>query len=388
MPKKQTQDTIDYSKAIKLYKSLKCPAYTLDIIREILPYEKAWNMLLSTRSRGKTTNMLLWGMCLHACYGIRIQYIRQRDTQLTPKISGALFDTILKYHYIDIITKGQYNSLYYYGRKWYYQKLDNEGNLIERAQEPFCDCLAVDKNEDYKSVYNAPMGDLIIFDEFLNTRGYLTDEFYILNDLLSTIIRQRTTAHIYLLGNGVDMFSPYYDELCLNDIIHDMTFGDHRQLQTGGTELHVYMIPPDNTVQRQKVNQKYFAWLNPKLTSITGSKGIWALKMYPKPPKGQYKILSRGYIHKNGKYLCRELRQDETTKLYYLFFFCDDYGYSPELHVLYTCNSSTGYNNRVRYGLGYSKTDQVVIKLLKAHRDFYKDNTAGSLLESYIRDIK
>ena len=75
----------EYKEAIKLYKSLHCPADTLNIIGDILPYEKAWNMILSPRSRGKTTNLILWGMCLNAVCGTQIQYIRQRDSQLVPK---------------------------------------------------------------------------------------------------------------------------------------------------------------------------------------------------------------------------------------------------------------------------------------------------------------
>lgn len=387
MAKKKNIDTIDYSKAVKLYKSLNCPENTLDVLGEVLPNERAWNLILSIRSRGKTTNMLLWAMCLNACYGTQIQYIRQKDYQLTPKQSGTLFDVIVQNHYIEKITNERYNNIFYRGRRWYYEKRDDEGNLLERSEEPFCYSLAIDKYLDYKSVYNAPKGDIIIFDEFLNPDGYLDDEFYKLNDLLSTIIRERTTAHIYLLGNLVDRFSVYFDELCLNDIVADLTYGEHRQLESNGTKLHIYMMPKAEYIKRQKVNEKYFSWLNPKLNAITGTRGLWAMKMYPKPGKGKFKLLSKAYFFKNGKYLARELRLDENTNLLYVFFFVDDYGYDPEKHILYTCNSETGYNQRIRYGLGYSKTDQAIKKLIQAHRDYYSDNTAGTLFESYMRDM-
>lgn len=387
MARKKKND-IDYSSAIKLYKSLNCPETTLDVLGEVLPYEVAWNMILSIRSRGKTTNMLLWGMCLHECYGIQIQYIRQRDNQLAPKLAWAQFETILTYHYIEKITNGRYNSVYYRGRKWYYQSIDDEGNLIERSDEPFCYCLAIDKHNDYKSVYNAPKGDLIIVDEFLTTDGYLDDEFYNLNDLLSTIIRERDTAHIYMMSNLVDEFSPYFDEMCLNDIIHEMTYGDHRKLNALGTSLHVYMMPKTVHAQREKVNAKYFAWLNPKLNAITGKRGLWAMRQFPKPPKGNYTLYNRHYYFKNDKYLCCELRRDEQTSVYYLFMYIDDYGYIKDKHILYTINSPVGYTRMIRHGLGYdSQYDKLIKQLIKAHRDYYKDNTAGTMFESYLRDI-
>lgn len=387
MARKKKND-IDYSAAIKLYKSLNCPETTLDVLNEVLPYELAWNMILSIRSRGKTTNMLLWGMCLNACYGIQIEYLRQREYQITPKMCGSLFDVIRNNHYIEKITNNRYNSVYYRGGKWVYQLIDDDGNLVERAETPFCHVLAVEKYKDYKSVHNVPMGDLIIFDEFLTTGGYLDDEFYDLNDLLSTIIRERDTAHIYLLGNLVDEFSPYFDEMCLNDIIHDMTYGDHRKLNALGTTLHVYMMPKTAHVQREKINAKYFAWLNPKINAITGKRGLWAMRQFPKPPKGKYILYNRHYYFKNDKYLCCELRYDEQTGIYYLFMYIDDYGYIKDKHILYTVNSPVGYTKMIRHGLGYdSQYDKLIKQLIKAHRDYYKDNTAGTMFESYLRDI-
>lgn len=387
MARKQKND-IDYSAAVKLYKSLNCPDTTLDILGEVLPYESAWNIILSIRARGKTTNMLLWGMCLNWCYGVQIQYIRQREYQITPKQCGSLFDVIRQYHYIEKITNGRYNSVYYRGHKWVYQNIDDEGNLVERAETPFCCTLSIDKHNDYKSVYNAPLGDIIIVDEFLTTTGYLDDEFYQLNDLLSTIIRERDTAHIYLLGNLVDEFSPYFDELCLNDVIHDMTYGEHKKLKSDGTTMHVCMMPQITHIQREKINNKYFSWLNPKINAITGKRGLWAVRQFPKPPKGKYTLFNRHYYFKNDKYLCCELRRDDQTGIYYLFMYIDDYGYDQEKHILYTITSSVGYSRMIRHALGYnSMYDKLIKQLINAHRDFYKDNTAGALFESYLRDI-
>lgn len=378
----------EYKEAIKLYKSLHCPTDTLNIIGDILPYEKAWNMILSPRSRGKTTNLILWGMCLNAVCGTQIQYIRQRDSQLVPKLCAKLCDVINmpKYKYIEKITNGRYNNVWYYGRKWYYRLIDENGDVVEKSETPFMSCIAVDQNQNLKSVYNAPNGDFIIFDEFLTKNGYLPDEFVLLNDLLSTIIRQRDTASIYLVGNLIDKYSIYFDELYLTDIIQEITWGEHRNINCGGTELHLFTLPLDMTAKRQKVNKKYFGWNNQMLTSITGNKGLWQMKQYPKPPKGEFTVIDKAYIYKNGKYCAREIRKDETNHLY-IMIYSDTYGYNPDRHILYTLNSKVGYNKKIRFGLGFTYTDECVKRLILAKRIFFADNSCGAFIDSYIKDI-
>ena len=378
--------SIEYKNALKLYRSLRCPKNVLDIESELLPYEQAWNVILGIRGTGKTTQLLLWGMCLFQTLGIEIQYIRQRETQIAPKNIGNLCDVIINNGYIEKITKGQYNSAIYHWRRWYFCKRDETGKILERSDVPFMTCLAIELSEDYKSSYNAPKGDYIIVDEFLSLRGYIVDEFIKLNHLLSTIIRLRDTAHIYLSGNLIDRYSIYFDELQLNDIIENIKFGEHCTLSSDETRLHVYCQPKPEDRQREAVNTKYFGWKSQRLTAITGTRGMWAIKMYPKPPKDEFRLLSKGYIFKNGKYLARELRQTKT--MLYVFCYVDSAGYDDKIHILYTCDSDIGYNNKIRYGLGYTQTDAAIKKLINAERVYFADNTAGAMLDAYIRDIK
>ena len=375
-----------YKKAIKLYRSLKCPDNVLNVETELLPYEQLWNMILGLRGTGKTTQLILWGLCLYVTYGIEIQYIRQRETQLAPSRAGSLCDVIINNGYISKLTNGKYNSCFYHWRKWYFCRRSEDGQIEEKADKHFMSCLAIELSEEYKSSYNAPKGDFIIVDEFLSPRGYLEDEFIYLSHLLSTIIRLRDTAHIYLSGNLVDPYSVYFDELQLNDIIPQLKYGDHETLTCGDTKLHIYCQPRPADRKREKVNSLYFGWKNARLTAITGSSGMWAIKNYPRPPKGDYKVISKGYILKNDKLLARELRQ--TDDMYYVFCYLDQYGYDPEIHILYTVDSDSGYNPKCRYGFGYSETDAAIKKLINAERVYFKDNSAGTFLDAYINAIK
>ena len=130
-------DNIKYNAAIKLYNSLKTPNNKLNVLRDILPYERAWNLIAGVRGSGKTTNLLLWGMCLHKTEHIQIQYIRQREKQLEPKAVKDLFKTVIDNNYIEKITAGEYNNVFYRGRRWYYCYIDDTGNKIAQSENPF-----------------------------------------------------------------------------------------------------------------------------------------------------------------------------------------------------------------------------------------------------------
>lgn len=377
-------DNIKYNAAIKLYKSLKTPSNKLNVLRDILPYERAWNLIAGVRGSGKTTNLLLWGMCLHKTEHIQIQYIRQREKQLEPKAVKDLFKTVTDNHYIEKITDGEYNNVFYRGRRWYYCYIDDTGNKIAQSENPFMVSLAVDNHLNLKSVYNAPRGDFILFDEFLTTDYYLENEFEQLNDLLSTIIRLRTTAHIYLVGNLIDYYSPYFSDMDILDIIQKMDFGEHKTVENQlGTQLHIFVQEPPDKQDREKSNTLYFGWGKLNLTAITGTRGTWAFKQYPKPPKTDYTINSRRYIRMNGKYLCLEIRLYD-NKAYIVSYFDEP---KTDKYIIYSVDSDIDYSHTVKYRNGYSDSDKMLFRLINEHRIYYTDNSAGAFLDTYLKMI-
>ena len=369
--------------AEQLYKSLKIPPDFFNPIDVLKNRLGDWNVILSPRARGKTTNMLLWGMCENRVNGTVIQYIRQYDDMLTPTMISDLFSVILKFGYIEKITDGQYNSCKYWRRRWYYTRTDENGDEIERAENPFMVCLAINREHDLRSTYNAPHGDFIIVDEFMRAdKMYLRDEFVILNNLLSTIIRDRTTARIFLLANLVDITCPYLSEMGIHKIVSSMKFGDFRQLRADNTVISIYLIPAEKIKSKSK--SKYFGlWNNSHMTGITGARGIWALKIYPRAPHDDYTIVDRAQIECADGLICRELRM-YNNGLYVMFYPL----YAPlENRVTYTTDETQPFTRLRRYGMGYTDTDRVVMLLIKRRRCFYDNNSTGERVETYLKNI-
>lgn len=382
-----TKDTLD------LFRALKIPKFDNDGNKifnpaEDLPGFGDWNIINSPRSKGKTTNILLLGLCDYWLHGTQIQYIRQYDDMLTPSKAQDLFDVIIGCKYIERITDGEYNNIRYYRRRWYLTHITDSGEVDRQDDNACCVCLGINREHDYRSTYNAPHGDFILFDEYMRAdKSYITNEFVVFNHLLSTIIRDRQTAVIFLLGNLTDITSPYLLEMGLMDTVRKMSPGDFKHYNVEGTIINVYYFPNITKGQGKHDHaniSKYFrAWSNSKMTGITGARGNWALKMFPHAPSEPFRIIDRAQIECDSGYICRELRLYHDG--YYVMFYPL---YSPlDGRVTYSCNTELPFTPMRRYGLGYTDTDTAVCALINRKRCYYSDNVTGERVENYIKHI-
>ena len=206
---------VDWKKVFNYYKQLNCPNTVYNPCK--IPFENAkYNVLLSERSTGKTTNVLLIGMILYFMYGVVLQYIRSNEDMIERQTLNELFKTILEFGYIEKMTDGEFNNLYYYGKKWTLCHMDEQYKIDKKDSQHFMYCLSTDRNERYKSSYNAPTGDFIIYDEFISKR-IRANEFVDFCDLLKTIIRDRISPVVVLLANTIDKHHPYFNEFDIYD---------------------------------------------------------------------------------------------------------------------------------------------------------------------------
>ena len=122
----------DWDRIKKEYQKLKCPKRVYNPLKVDIP-SFGYIIAMSERSEGKTTNPLLVGMIMHELYGTIIHYVRNRPDMITPKAMKDIFTTILDYHYIEKITDGEWNNVFYYGKRWYYCNTDETGRIIEKC---------------------------------------------------------------------------------------------------------------------------------------------------------------------------------------------------------------------------------------------------------------
>lgn len=377
----------DYGKILKEFNKLKCPKDTFKPPLHLVQEHK-YIIEVSERKTGKTTNWLLLGLCMNKLYGTVVQYIRTKETMLSPSYATELVSVINSYNngqYIYALTDGRWNCLYYHWKKFYYGKRDEEGTLIEKSETHCIQMLSIDKNFDYKSSYNAPTGDIIILDEFIG-KNYAFNEAIDFFDLCDTIIRNRQSPFIVMLANTINRHSPYFEELCISKQIMKAVEGEPLSITTDlGTRISFEILKPKSDTEKVLHNSLFFGFNNPKLSAITGG-CTWAYEAVQHIPKEGYTIINKSLyirlstlellqceiaVHEN-EMLCMHIHR--ATKTY-----ADS--------IILTLDVSE-LDNQHLYGTGNAKIHNLIYKLLAMRRIFFSTNEVGADFKNYLRLAK
>lgn len=378
------------------WKKIKAEMKKLNIPADVhnpmfLPLDMAkFFVCCSERNIGKTTNWLLLGMVMNSMYGTIIQYIRQREDMIAPKSLKNLFDTILLYEYVEKVTGGRWNSVVYNARRYYYCNVDESGKIIEKDEQHFMFVCSIEAAENLKSSYNAPLGDLIIFDEFVG-RMYYPNEFVHFADLCKTIIRGRRSPIIAMLANTINPHSPYYNEMSIKDDFEQLAQGQNRIVTTqGGTRIYIEIIgaTAEKKAKNSIINRLFFGFKNPLLGAITGE-STWSIKDYqhiPELEEGEELItISRQlYILYNTKYVRLDIVIHPVLGQ---CIYCH-WAKKPEYKDSVILTGEQRFDNRYYYRFGGGLIEAYLKRMLSENRFYYTTNDVGCFIEAYFDYVK
>lgn len=350
-------------------------------------HDSKWNVIMSIRSKGKTTNMLLLGLVMFEMYGTVTVYLGQNKDSIRPKITHDLYNVIRVNDYISKITNGRWNDIELRtGGKWYLVNVDDDGNIIERDNKYCCGMFAISEHNTYKSKVNIPTGDLIIYDEFI-AKFYYPDEFLDLCDLLATIMRNRISPVIFMLSNTINKYHQYFNELDIFEPVQSLQAGHsfvHDAIN--GTRVYVEIIDPVVKEKKKMFNKLFFGFKNPGLGAITGET-TWSEFNYPHCMKSdtQESILKNCYILHNNKFVNLEIVKNEVGIVINAHWSKKIYDDS----IVYTTDPI--YDTRYRYKLGQPTTnriDKIINNLIKTNKIYYSTNDVGSFVHNYFETCK
>lgn len=392
---------IDYDLKLieKEFKKLKIPEHVYQIDFKNLGKAK-YNILLSERSTGKTTNILLLGLIFNKLYDTELVYIRQTKDMIAPSKSLTMFNTLIEYEngrYIEMLTNGEYNSVYYHWKQYFYCKVDEHGERVKTSEKPFMYAMSVDESIKYKSSFNNPRADFIMFDEFIG-KIYRPNEFIDFLDLLKTIIRDRLSPIVYLMANTINVNSPYFKEFEISKEIKRMKTDTYKIFNTPrGTKIYVELaVNHNNKKIKRAVNDLFFGFKNPRMTSITGEGDTWAFDSVPHIIK---------YIDNNPledeikkTLICKNVYMELANELIQLEFkWCEELGNILEVHpatktyddsIILTENDALNYtNNRISRLAHGTKLFKSIMKMYKYNKIYFSDNETGALFYNYIDNI-
>lgn len=264
----------DFKKINKIMQSLDLPDYKM----ERYNFGCKWNVIMSERSRAKTTTHLLFSLEMYKEYTCTTAYMRTTEEMVRPSNLGEIFGVINEYDYVSRIFGEKYNTLVYHNKHYYLAKRDENGDIIYKDNTPVFHILSIDKMEIRKSTFNDINCDIVLWDEFIDSK-YRDDTFVFLMHWISTIFRRRKSGIITLLSNTIDIEHPMFYELDIHDDIMYLPRGESIICQSSkeSTRVNVYLLPEpsdDKKKLRDEINMLYFNFKSKALNSITG-KDTW-----------------------------------------------------------------------------------------------------------------
>lgn len=354
-----------------------------DIAHLIKDYPEAYYyMAFGERSNGKTYSALNYALERYFKHGEQFAYIRRFGEDIKRKNLQTLLAAHIENGRISELSGGTFSLVNYTGGKFIAYNYDDSNGKVTNDKEPMGYAFDLNAMEHHKST-SYPKVTTIIFDEFLSRQGYLQNEFVLFMNTLSTIIRDRMNVNIFMIGNTVNRFCPYFTEMGLTHI-KDQKPGSVDVYAYADTGLSVVVEYCDTTAKRGgKRSDVYFAFDNPQLKMITS--GSWEIAIYPHLNK-KYRpkdVIFNFFIIFDDAILHGEIIVTDND--YFLFFHPKTTPIKDEdKDIVYTNEPNEKWNYRV--GIR-NQTDQLSIiigRLISENRVFYSDNETGEVLRNYI----
>lgn len=356
----------------------------------ILKENAHYNIVFGERSNGKS-----YGVCKHFIedyiqYNKKFAYIRRWEEDIKGFRLEKVFEGINRDKIVYDLTKGAWDCVIAYRRQFYLGKYIETEKGIEtvRGETPIGYAYALTDMEHDKGETDSEICN-ILFDECMTRKMYLPDEFIIFLNTLSTIIRLRDNVQIFMLGNTVNKYCPYFTEMGLTNV-KNMKRGQLEVYKYGNSELKVAVEFAD-TVSKKKPSNVYFSFDNPKLEMITGATGnVWEMNIYPHlsvkytPNEIQfiYFIIFDGRTMqceiintKNG--LTFTFIHDKTTPIK-----------DPEKALIYSLESAPGLNYRRDLSRPVFEFEKKLLWYFKNDKVFYQSNDIGETVRNYFKNCK
>lgn len=353
-------------------------------LKKIQQKKSTYNVIFGERSNGKTYAVLHYVLEKFMKNREQFAYVRRWKEDVIGRRASSVFNALASDGEIEKLSNGEYTGVYYYSGRFYLCTYDDKGKAIYSDSDLLGYTFALSDTEHNKS-NSYPKVSTIMFDEFLTKGLYLQDEFVLFMNTVSTIVRLRTDVEIYMLGNTVNKFCPYFKEMGLNHI-QEMEQGNIDVYSYGDSKLQV-AVEYCSSNQTAKKNNFYFAFNNPKLAMITG--GAWELNIYPHLPlKYKHSDIEFTYFieFNDNLYQCEVINKEPNYFTYIHIKTTDIQDTNNDL--IYTLD----YHSRLNYNRNILKPQNQLQKNIlwyfSTDRVYYQNNEVGDSIHNYLKLCK
>lgn len=352
-------------------------------LKNILSKNAVYNLIIGERSNGKTYSVQEYIIKKYFETGEVAAIIRRYDTDFKGKNGQDYFLPLCNNGLIEKYSHGEYDRVVYYRKSWRLGKYNPDEEKIEMSDRIFAYAYSLTATEHDKGGGSGDKITTVLFDEFLTRSYYLPDEFVLFMNTLSTIIRQRDNVKIFMLGNTVNRYCPYFAEMGLTNV-SKMNKGDIDVYCYGNSSLTVAVEYSDGISKNGKPSDKYFAFDNPKLKMITN--GTWEIDIYPHCPAkyAPKNILFTYFIIFNGETLQCEIVNVENN--YFTFIHRKTTPIkNNNTDLIYTPDYNSQPNYRRKITKPVLPIEKRIAEFFVTDKVFYQDNETGEIVRNYLQ---
>lgn len=354
-------------------------------LKNILAKNAQYNIVFGERSNGKTYACLKLSLENYFKFGKQFALIRRWAEDFKGKRGATMFDGLVANDEVSKLSNGEWTGVYYYSGRWYLSKTDEDGNFF-KSGEPIGYAFSLTNMEHDKST-SYPNITTIIFDEFLTRDSYQSDEFITFMNIVSTIVRQRDDVRIFMLGNTVNKFCPYFNEMGLKHIAK-MKQGEIDVYTYGNSNLRVAVeYAGTSNSNRGKPSDLYFAFDNPKLEMIKS--GAWEIDIYPHKPRryNPNNILFTYFIIFDGVTLQCEIINVDDSVFTYIHRKTGEIKY-PDRDLIFSEEYDPRPNWRRVLKKPVDRLGTKIYSFYQMDKVFYQDNDVGEIVRNFLNNIK
>lgn len=340
-----------------------------------------YNLIYGQRGNGKTYGACRKIIKSYVKEGKPSAYIRRLDEMIKPMNIQSLFDPQLPF--IEKITENEYNSVIYRSHGYYLAQFQ-DGVKIKQDNKPFCRTYAINTTETTKG-QDAGQVSYVVFDEFITRQFYLTNEFILFQNLLSSIIRNRSGVKIIMLANSVSKYCPYFQEMGLYKVKNQKQ-GTIDLYTMGKTQTRIAVEYCGESNVSENVSQ-YYCFENPEIEMIT--KGSWEISLYRHPPKGlaarqpelEFFIVFDEQVTAGRIYLYEDnpiiIFSPKTTEIK-----------DPDEHIIYFDKTdSPNPLHQTVLNCEHTRGHALILSLLKQHKTYFATNEVGEIINSWLKSM-
>lgn len=346
-----------------------------------------------SRNFGKSWNVLILVLAYFICTDKPFAYVRRWQDDLTANgpclftkmaTRGIIRDLFLAFGDSD---RPVYDNIVYYRRAWYFCIEQENGKTI-KYEKPLGIGFSINSQQRYKSGGYDEFS-MIVYDEAISENGYCNNEFRNFLNLCVTLTRDSDLL-IFLIGNTVDLFCPYFMEMGFENV-EKMKPGDMWiTVLKGEDDQEFKEVIEYAEAKVKRKTDKYSAFGNKTAKMI--SKGEWEFDIYPRLPVEYDKediIYSYYVLNKNKCLKCDIVLKDELTFTFvYEWETTEDFKplYRRDNEIIFTREPRPEYYIRNNIYRTKDKIGSSILSYIEDNNIYYDNNYVGAIFNDFIKN--